>query len=213
MKKNRMMRLASVLMVAVMMTTCTISGTFAKYTTSVTSQDTARVAAWGFGETSTISFDLFDDAYNSGKIDSVDGANVIAPGSSKTETVKLTYAGTAGTAAPEVAYSIDLDVVAQSIGDNINANPNIKWSFQDTGWVDWNTMIAKIESYHEDVAANDLPDISKTGIQIAWKWAFDENDDADFEAGNTNEWDTAMGNAAALENVTLSIKLTATQVN
>lgn len=44
MRKNRMMRAASALLVAVLMTTCTISGTFAKYVTSADSTDTARVA-------------------------------------------------------------------------------------------------------------------------------------------------------------------------
>ena len=47
MKKNRMMRLASALLVAVLLTTCTISGTFAKYVTTASATDTARVAKWG----------------------------------------------------------------------------------------------------------------------------------------------------------------------
>ena len=51
MKKNRMMRLASVLLVCVLLTTSVISGTFAKYVTSVESTDEARVANWGFTAT------------------------------------------------------------------------------------------------------------------------------------------------------------------
>ena len=47
MRKNRMMRAASALLVAVLMTTCTISGTFAKYVTEASGGDTARVAQWG----------------------------------------------------------------------------------------------------------------------------------------------------------------------
>ena len=47
MKKNTMMRAASALLVAVLLTTCTISGTFAKYTTQDSGSDTARVAKWG----------------------------------------------------------------------------------------------------------------------------------------------------------------------
>ena len=42
-----MMRLASALLVAVLLTTCTISGTFAKYVTTASATDTARVAKWG----------------------------------------------------------------------------------------------------------------------------------------------------------------------
>ena len=47
MKKNKMMRIASVLLVAVLISTCAISGTFAKYVTKVSGTDSARVAKWG----------------------------------------------------------------------------------------------------------------------------------------------------------------------
>ena len=47
MKKNKMMRIASVLLVAVILTTCAISGTFAKYVTSENGSDSARVAKFG----------------------------------------------------------------------------------------------------------------------------------------------------------------------
>ena len=64
MKKNRMMRAASALLVAVLMTTCTISGTFAKYTTSATGSDAARVANWGFESDGVLALeDLFTDNY------------------------------------------------------------------------------------------------------------------------------------------------------
>lgn len=54
MKKNKMMRLASCLLVAILLTTSVISGTFAKYTTSSTGTDSARVATWGFQDTASI---------------------------------------------------------------------------------------------------------------------------------------------------------------
>jgi len=41
------MRIASVLLVAVLISTCAISGTFAKYVTKAEGTDTARVAKWG----------------------------------------------------------------------------------------------------------------------------------------------------------------------
>jgi len=47
MRKNRMMRLASALLILTMVTTCAISGTFAKYVTEAKTTDTARVAKWG----------------------------------------------------------------------------------------------------------------------------------------------------------------------
>ncbi len=45
--KNKMMRIASVLLVAALITTCAISGTFAKYVTKASGEDSARVAKWG----------------------------------------------------------------------------------------------------------------------------------------------------------------------
>ncbi len=47
MKKNKMMRLASVLLIAVMISTSAISGTYAKYVTSGYAEDNARVAKFG----------------------------------------------------------------------------------------------------------------------------------------------------------------------
>jgi len=61
MKKNKMMRLASVLMMAVLLTTSVIGGTFAKYTTSDEAKDTARVAKWGV--TVAMSGSLYGEKY------------------------------------------------------------------------------------------------------------------------------------------------------
>ena len=47
MKKNKMMRLASAMMVMTLMTTSVISGTFAKYVSQTSASDNARVAKWG----------------------------------------------------------------------------------------------------------------------------------------------------------------------
>lgn len=61
MKKNKMMRLASVLLVLTLLSTSVISGTFAKYTTQDAASDKARVAKWGV-ELQVVG-NLFGDAY------------------------------------------------------------------------------------------------------------------------------------------------------
>ena len=61
MKKNRMLRTASALLVLTLLTTSTIGGTFAKYVTSGRATDTARVAKWGV-EIKT-SGSLYSNAY------------------------------------------------------------------------------------------------------------------------------------------------------
>ena len=58
MRKNKFMRAASGLLVAVLLTTCVISGTFAKYTSTSTGTDSARVARWGFNDTSSINLTI-----------------------------------------------------------------------------------------------------------------------------------------------------------
>ena len=62
MKKNVMMRIASILLVCVLATTCGISGTFAKYVTKAESEDNARVAKWGV--TITGATDMFLEEYD-----------------------------------------------------------------------------------------------------------------------------------------------------
>lgn len=202
MKKNRMMRIAAVLLVAVLLTTSVISGTFAKYTTAVTASDEARVAAWGFGESTTLEFDLFSTNYDDTAVSSGTD-NIIAPGTEQSETIRFEYADTTGKGAPEVDYTVKLEVVANetNIGDAIKGNTSITWVFNGTEYGTWDTMIAAINAYTEDVEANALPALETTGVTIGWKWAYEGNDTGD----------TAMGNATALETVKLTVKMTATQ--
>jgi hypothetical protein len=64
MKRNKWMRIASVLLVAALISTCAISGTFAKYVTEDSAYDSARVAK--FGVTVLASGKLFADSYKNG---------------------------------------------------------------------------------------------------------------------------------------------------
>ena len=62
MKKNKALRAAGALMIAVLLTTCLTAGTFAKYTTSGSAQDSARVAK--FGVTVSANGSLYGSAYD-----------------------------------------------------------------------------------------------------------------------------------------------------
>ena len=129
MKKNKMMRIASVLLIAVLLSTCVISGTFAKYVTSGSVADQARVAK--FGVVVTGSGSLFAENYwyvdglagnqpsdHTGEgnhdsdtpglltVESSDGANLVAPGTQNDTGVTFTLSGT-----PEVDVKIKLSVV------------------------------------------------------------------------------------------------------
>lgn len=118
MKKNVMMRLASFLLVAVLISTSAISGTYAKYVTEATGSDTARVAKWGVqlrvgGGSFSDTYATEDDTTFTGalSVDSEDGADVVAPGTEDDGSAVFSITGT-----PEVATKIDV-VIADSFKD------------------------------------------------------------------------------------------------
>lgn len=121
MRKNKMMRLASVLLVLTLLTTCMISGTFAKYVTTASGNDTARVAKWGVEVTSTsdmfnTEYETLDGALKTTIANSVatspatgaDGKELVAPGTTKTD-VAFTISGT-----PEVAVNIAVTMAGKN---------------------------------------------------------------------------------------------------
>ena len=113
MKTNTMMRVASVLLVAVLLSTCVISGTFAKYVTSADANDSARVAKWGVTVAASTGAS-FADTYENGDdtITVKADQKVVAPGTSSEDVdgdVTFTISGT-----PEVATKVEIDFAATS---------------------------------------------------------------------------------------------------
>lgn len=212
MKKNKMMRLAAILLVCVLMTTSVISGTFAKYTSSATVTDKARVAYWGFGKAAAIEFDLFDGEYD-GTVDSEDGDNVVAPGTDKTATFGFAYTDNTNDAikAPEVDYAFEVDATITGDYDSLDANVNFYWTLDGKNYNTAADLLAAIEKLDgdKDYEAGQLP--TGFGVNdthtIGWAWKFGTGVEDEDEA------DTAMGNADPLENIEITIKITATQVD
>ena len=140
MKKNRMMRLASGLLVAVLMTTSVISGTFAKYVTTASASDTARVAK--FGVVVTAEGSLFGETYLKTNADTpgaddadkatitVESSNenkVVAPGTKNDEGITATITGT-----PEV--DVDVSVVVKGLSlDGTTEYDDVKEIFLAAG--------------------------------------------------------------------------------
>ena len=199
MKKNTMMRVASALLVAVLLTTCAISGTFAKYVSTATAEDSARVARWSFevganndiATATTFTFDLFKtikdtDGSAEDDISPADGT-IIAPGTQGSFDIVLNNKSEV-TANYAIDYTVDND-------DNIP----VKFSVDGTNWTD---DLA-------DVAASDATELAATNgtktITVQWKWDYYVN-----AAGDTA--DTTLGTAGtAVLKVTAAI--TATQVD
>lgn len=198
MKKNVMMRVAALLLVCVLATTCGISGTFAKYVSDAEVTDQARVARWGWGDTS-ISLDLFSDTYD-GTVDSSDDANVIAPGTTQTGTLIWTPAATF---APEVDYTLSFAVSA-TIPAKIEAELDWILVIDETthNYTTFDALEAALEAKTYDGEASAVgPTVN---IQIGWTWAFNGGDDVA---------DTTLGDMGTLLELFVTVTMTATQVN
>ena len=150
MKKNTMMRIASVLLIAVLLTTSVISGTYAKYVTSDSVSDSARVARFGvvvsaegklFGKNYLAASE--DTPAGKGK-DGPDGMGltveseekVVAPGT-KSDEEGLTLSVT-GTPEVDVLVSISIDelslldvFLASGTYPNMTTSKDKDFSFTD----------------------------------------------------------------------------------
>lgn len=227
MKKNRTLRVSALLLALTLITTCFVGGTFAKYTTSAGDDVTARVAKWGF-KTTTITLDnLFSNTY--AKTDSLytESANtvestvkVVAPGTKGEVKFDFAYDTTDnGAMAPEVAYNfaISTDGSSTNIGD---LDAELKWSLDDNDYdLNWAGLLAEIKALSGDnsgsknYAPGNLPakfNNASNEHTIRWQWVFE---DTTGTVNDNNAADTALGNAATLQNVTLKISITATQVD
>ena len=219
MRKNKMMRAASGLLVAVLLSTCAISGTFAKYTTSVSSGDSARVATWGFTQSTIDLTNLFKDAYDQ----NVQGtADVIAPGTKNSATFKFSYNGQQ--TKPEVAYKFTVDTQGSTIDKDIKDNPNIVWKLDNGNEGNWQQLLASIKalsgdpSGSKDYTAGELPagfTAADDEHTISWEWKFEKTGNGVTAPDTTTQdtTDTAMGNKETLGTVNLKITVTATQID
>ncbi len=192
MKKNVMMRVASALLVAVLMTTCAISGTFAKYTTTdSTALETARVAKWGvtvdaIGETA------FLTNYEDGDvISSETGVKVVAPGTegvlggvsiSGTTEVKVKVVVTADLEL--TGWVIDTDTVYCPIVFTVGAE-EIKMEGEIDTLEELEAAVeAKFTALSKaEVAANAT---LASSLSVSWAWAFEGDNASDTKLGKLN---------------------------
>ena len=205
MKKNNVMRIASALLVAVLLTTCAISGTFAKYTTSFSGNSAARVAKWGFTDPGEVTFDLFKDTYNDGAIASQETdaqgnkVNVIAPGASGEFSITLMAAEDVEKTEVAYEFKVTLETSADTDSDLLD---KIVWTFNGEEDLTFADLKEKVEQYNGEYEPGEAPDVEE--MNISWEWVF-EVDSA------TNDDDTKLGQDGEAK-VSITFTFSATQI-
>lgn len=213
MKKNVMMRVASALLVAVLLSTCVISGTFAKYVSTGSGYATARVAKWGVTISGT-ALEAFATEYDAGAADVTvkSTEKVVAPGTNGS------LAGFDVDGTPEVDVRVNFDATLTLAGWEITGVAEycpIIFYVDGTKYTkaDGETVAAfadrveaAIRAYSTTYQANeDLSNVNDD-LQVQWEWPFEGNDYADTQLGDQ----AANGNAATIE---LAVTCTITQID
>ena len=222
-----MMRMAATLLILTMLSTCAISGTFAKYVTSESGSDSARVAKFGVAIEAD-SFGMFTTDYGTDDTTATftgtysvssatgDRDDVMAPGTSGS------FADIAITGTPEVAVDVAI-VSTVTVSDNwivagdfycpitVTVGTEEISGLEYTSADDFADAIKDtIDGKSAQYAPNqDLDAIyDNTNLDLAWAWAFETSDE-------NNVKDTALGDRAVAEDLTISIgvAITVTQID
>lgn len=200
MKKNRLFILGLVTVFVALVSLTLVSGTLAKYTTTASGSDEARVAYWGFEQTSYDLTGLFANSYVD--VISNDSKDVIAPGT-KNE-ITLNFKSNLSTA-PEVDYKLEYTLAITGKTELLTALDEcdgFQWLFNGTAYDTVADVVAAFNALdkacvYAGTAANDT-------FTIGWQWAFTGNDAED----------TALGNHAMdFEFLTVTITTVATQLD
>ena len=222
MKKNTMMRIASVLLVVVLLTTSVISGTFAKYVTSGKAGDSARVAKFGVKVVGTGEY--FADEYDAGvatKTVITSGAvgdAIVAPGTSKAGVNTIVITGQ-----PEVSTrvtftgSVTLNDKWTTTGSDFycpiivtikDKDGAVKAAIDGSTYASAAEFETAIETYINNFSAEYAPKTlldneANSIFSLSWEWPFSIDNVKDAK-------DTILGDKAA-ENVanagTIEIKV------
>lgn len=229
MKKNVMMRVAAMLLVCVLASTCGISGTFAKYVTDGSSNDTARVAKFGVVVTGTVDdanqmfskeYAKTDLSYTESAVTVASTVNVVAPGTDGN------FSNFAVTGTPEVAVRITYAVTEFSLTNWVLKDGTTEYCpiviyINDVPYyingVDIKTVdeleaavISAIQNTTNDYAPGTNLSVVDNDLRISWAWAFEGG------VGQTDIKDTELGDRAADGEeikITLNVTCTVTQID
>ena len=216
-KKNWMLRAAVLMLALVLITSCFVGGTFAKYVTSGDAGDNARVAKWGVSITAHDTGDVFAKEYDAiaGQDNTVIAGGeykVIAPGTKRDNAALVTLSGK-----PEVSVKVTYNAEHFSLTGNWIGDENNTFYcpliIKVTGKVGdavktetincvEKTSAAEVETAVKNAVAacsatygpnTDLSTVAGDGLKISWEWPFEGT----ANQGQTDAKDTYLGNQAA----------------
>ncbi len=221
--KNRFMRAAMLLLALVLISTCAVGGTFAKYQTVESSADSARVAKWGVEINPN--GNLFNGYYKDSAVEATDTSatvkvegegKIVAPGTNGTLTAMSL------TGKPEVSFKVEYDAtltlenwtlengtVYCPIVINVNGTD---YKIGENNIADIAGLQSAVETAIESKTAEYGPntDLSSAALpSVSWSWAI----------GDANASDTYLGDLAADADTTndstikLEITTTITQID
>lgn len=187
------MSIFGLLLAAVLVTSYSVSGTYAKYTSTFTSSDTARVAKWAFkinGDdvTNTFTFDLFKTAIDANVKEGTAAEAIIAPGTEGSFKI-----GLANASEVNAKYSINYTVTKTD-----NTIPvQFTTAVDGEGNPDWSQA-----SDEFDVADININMGAEAEHTVYWRWTYEGNDTTD----------TTLGSAGTAT-ITVAAEVTATQID
>lgn len=213
MKKQRFFMLGIITVLVAVLSLTFVSSTFARYTTSGSGEDSARVAKWGVSVTVDAE-EAFGEKYEDAisatgtkVVSSVSGQDVLAPGT-EGQLASISIEGT-----PEVMVSISATFELTLTGWQINSEEycplvftvnatEFKKAADETVEAFANRVEAAVIAIlkGENIAAN--TDLARS-VTITWEWAFDGD----------HAKDTALGNLATAPTIAVEYSATVDQVN
>lgn len=195
MKKNIMMRIASVLMIAVLLTTCVISGTFAKYVSEVTATTSVKVASWDvvFGnltedpETHNYSFNFFDTL--------IDTASLNGEAETDVDTSeKLIAPGTKGSFTFNITNNSEVTAKIEIVIKNLPAALTQKIDFSsDNATITLDGTTLTVTAFNLAAKSSVKP------VTIDWEWAYETGDDDADKALAGQEFNTVTATITATQ--------------
>ena len=221
MKKNWTMRVALLVVALTLITSCFVGGTFAKYVTGASYEDTARVAKFGVvieaeGEgLFAKEYDTDDDTYD-GELTVQAEEEVVAPGTTYAgdEPISFAISGT-----PEVAVRVTIefgkdfkDVVLPkgTYRDYTVSDPDAEFTLAE----DYHPIVYTLKEGDKVIVSGTLEEVKdavadfatgkdyapgtvfNTEFTLTWAWAF-EHGETEEEIALYDAADTYLGNVAA----------------